>query len=237
MTRIGTVESLWRYPVKSMRGEELAEAFAGFGGIRGDRLFAFRSAANGEMFPYFTNRDQREMLRYRPVLRDETPPAADVATPDGTILAIDDPALLAMLRRGVDEKHQLSLMRSDRALADAYPISLLSVQTAAELSRELGTQWDKRRFRANIYLDLDASSGFAENELVGRSIRIGDALVVAVAAKDARCIMITLDPDTAEKSPALLKQVAQVHGGTAGVYGNVVAEGAVRKGDIVELLG
>jgi uncharacterized protein YcbX len=232
MTRIGTVESIWRYPVKSMRGEELAEAFAGFGGIRGDRLFAFRSSANRETFPYFTGRDQREMLRYRPILRND---GVAVATPSGETLAIDDPALIASLRDGIDEKHQVTLMRSDRALADAYPISLLSVQTAAQLSRELDTAWDKRRVRANVYLDLPTSTGFAENDLVGRSLRIGATLVVSVAAKDGRCMMITLDPDTAEKSPALLKQVAQAHGGTAGVYGNVVTEGIVRKGDIVEL--
>jgi uncharacterized protein YcbX len=45
MTIIGKVESLWRYPVKSMRGEELREAFISFAGVYGDRLFAFRSAA------------------------------------------------------------------------------------------------------------------------------------------------------------------------------------------------
>ena len=44
MATIGKVESLWRYPVKSMRGEELNEAFVGFAGVYGDRLFAFRSA-------------------------------------------------------------------------------------------------------------------------------------------------------------------------------------------------
>jgi uncharacterized protein YcbX len=222
-----------------MRGEELPEAFAGFGGITGDRLFAFRSAANRETFPYFTGRDQRHMLRYRPVLRENLsspPTTVEVETPAGTTLAIDDPALIALLRDGVDEKHQLSLMRSDRALADAYPLSLFSVQTAGELTRELGTTWDKRRFRANVYLDLHSARGFAENELVGRSVRIGSSVVVAVAAKDSRCMMITLDPDTAAKSPALLKQVAQDHGGTAGVYGNVVAEGIIRKGDTVELL-
>ena len=45
-----------------------------------------------------------------------------------------------------------------------------------------------------------------------------------------------LDPDTAEKEPALLKKVAQAHEGMAGVYGAVLAEGVVRKGDSVELL-
>ena len=49
-------------------------------------------------------------------------------------------------------------------------------------------------------------------------------------------MMITLDPDTAEKKPAILKTVAQAHEGKAGIYGAVVSEGIVRKGDPVELL-
>jgi uncharacterized protein YcbX len=43
MSLIGTVDSVWRYPVKSMRGEELEEMFAGYAGVYGDRLFAFVS--------------------------------------------------------------------------------------------------------------------------------------------------------------------------------------------------
>src|SRR3954453_14909627 len=64
MSTIGTVESLWRYPVKSMRGEELNEAFLGFAGIYGDRVFAFESSTGRKGFPYFTGRDQRQMVRY-----------------------------------------------------------------------------------------------------------------------------------------------------------------------------
>ncbi len=69
MRAIGTVESLWRYPVKSMRGEELPKMFAGFAGVYCDRLFAFRSSVSPEGFPYLTARDQRQMLRYRPRFR------------------------------------------------------------------------------------------------------------------------------------------------------------------------
>jgi uncharacterized protein YcbX len=42
---IGQVESVWRYPVKSMRGEAMVEIFAGFSGVYGDRLYAFKSSA------------------------------------------------------------------------------------------------------------------------------------------------------------------------------------------------
>ncbi len=69
MSIIGTVESLWRYPVKSMRGQELDEMFAGYAGVYGDRLFAFESSASPKGFPFLTGREQREMLRYRPRFR------------------------------------------------------------------------------------------------------------------------------------------------------------------------
>src|SRR5882757_7141833 len=75
MNIIGTVESLWRYPVKSMRGEELEEMFAGF---YGDRLFAFASSASPKGFPYLTGREQREMLQYRPRFRHPNKAAAPV---------------------------------------------------------------------------------------------------------------------------------------------------------------
>src|SRR5205814_4545792 len=69
MSIIGRVDSLWRYPVKSMRGEELNEAFMGFSGVYGDRLFAFQSSASPKGFPYLTAREQGEMLKYRPRFR------------------------------------------------------------------------------------------------------------------------------------------------------------------------
>jgi MOSC domain-containing protein YiiM len=49
-------------------------------------------------------------------------------------------------------------------------------------------------------------------------------------------MVITLDPETGEKAPAVLKAVAQNHTGMAGIYGAVLVEGMVRKGDPVELL-
>src|SRR4029453_7381458 len=115
MSFIGKGERVWRYPVKSMRGEELDEAFAGFSGIYGDRLFAFRSSASPTGFPHLTAREQRKLLQYRPQFRypdkaarpinlteaesmganplsaDLSELMVDIETPDGKTLAIDDP--------------------------------------------------------------------------------------------------------------------------------------------------
>jgi uncharacterized protein YcbX len=259
---VGKVESLWRYPVKSMRGEEMDELFAGYAGVYADRLFAFESSAAPKGFPFFTGRDQRQMIRYRarfrnpekaarpvnlseaeklgsgvnPISADVSELMIDVETPDGKTFPIDDPALIDNLRVSIDGNHELTLLRSDKAITDCRPLSIFAVQTAKKLGEETGVAVDKRRFRANVYVDLISSDGFAENEFVGRSLRIGSKVTVAVLQRDARCMMITLDPDTAEKTPAILKAVAQAHEGMAGVYGAVLAEGMIRKGDPVELL-
>src|SRR5262252_1626803 len=129
MSVIGKVDSLWRYPVKSMRGEELQGAFVGYPGVYGDRVFAFNSSASPTGFPYFTAREQRKLLPYRPrfrrpdkaarpvnlaeaeskgagtLLADISELMVDIETPEGKTLAIDDPMLMDMLRASVDAKH------------------------------------------------------------------------------------------------------------------------------------
>lgn len=240
---VGLVESLWRYPVKSMGGESLDEAFVGFSGIYGDRLFAFHSSASPEAFPYFTAREQKRMLLCRPKFRhpakaraDPEDLVVDVETPAGAMLAIDNPSLIEMLADGLGDEHALTLVRSDRAMTDCHPVSLLSIQTADTVGDEVGVAVDKRRFRANIYVDLDSGTGFGEDEFVGRTLRLGSKVELSVLARDSRCKMITLDPDTGESNPKVLRPVAQGHEGKAGVYAAVIVEGTVRPGDAIELL-
>jgi uncharacterized protein len=182
MPVVGKIESLWRYPVKSMRGEAIDEAFLGFAGVHGDRLYAFKSAGRPAGFPYLTAREQAAMLRFRPRFRHParaalppnlaeaqdigpglTPVAAspedlalDVETPAGESLAIEDPRLIERLREGLGPEDRLTLLRSDRAMTDCRPISLFSIQTARQLGAEIGIDIDKCRFRANIYADLAA---------------------------------------------------------------------------------
>ena len=80
--------------------------------------------------------------------------ALDVELPSGEVLGIDDPALLRTLGESSQRPDRLTLLRSDRALTDCRPLSLFSLQTAAQLGQEVGATVDKRRFRANLYLDL-----------------------------------------------------------------------------------
>jgi uncharacterized protein YcbX len=262
MQIVGRVESLWRYPVKSMRGEPLTEAFAGFSGIYGDRVYAIKSTGAAAGFPYLTSREQEIMLLYQPAFKHPDrmlrPPnldeaealgpgvtpvyaaasdtALEVKTPDGDKLSIDDPRLIERLARGLGERHELSILRSDRSMTDCRPMSVFNVWTARKLSDEVGVPLDQRRFRANIYADLSSREGFAENALVGHTLRIGSKATVAILERDPRCKMITLDPDTAQQNPEVMRCLARRHEGQAGLYGAVLVEGTIRCGDEIALL-
>jgi uncharacterized protein YcbX len=259
MTVVGRVDGLWRYPVKSMRGEELEEAFLGFSGIYGDRIFAFKRTDGPKGFPYLTGRERREMLLYRPRFRhpakaakpvnlveaeslgpgvtplfaDPAELVVDVETPTGEVLAVDDPALLGILGEDIAA---LTLLRSDRAITDCRPVSLFGVETVRHLGREIGAEVDRRRFRANIYGDFGSSLGFIEDTFVGRTLRIGSKAVISILERDPRCKMITLDPDGGEPNPEVLRVVARAHESKAGVYGATLVEGTIRRGDPIELL-
>jgi uncharacterized protein YcbX len=235
MTTIGTVESLWRYPVKSMKGEAMTEAFMGFSGFYGDRCFAFKNSAAPVGFPYLTAREQQQMLLYRSQFRNAeraarppnlaealslapglTPTNAepndfdlDITTPSGAVFAASDPALLEMLGEGLRGENRLTLARSERALTDCRPVSLISLETVEQAGDELGFAVDKRRFRANIYVNFAATNGFGEDALVGRKLRIGSHAEITILERDPRCKMISLDPDTGEHNPEVLRQVAQ----------------------------
>jgi uncharacterized protein len=261
MERIGALETVCRYPVKSMAGEELEAAFVGFAGLMGDRAYAFVRAPGPKGFPWHTGREQEDLVLYRPRYRDGAaatlpveveksfamapgvspvfPEAAafavEVATPGGRTLPVSSPELKAELEeRG---GHQVELRFSERSLTDCRPVSLFGNATATALGEELGMRLDRRRFRANFYADWGDGRPYREDELVGRTLQVGERLRLAVLERDPRCKMITLDPDTGREEPAVLRHVSKAHGGMAGVYAAVLVEGVVRPGDPIWLVG
>jgi uncharacterized protein len=262
MATIGTVESLWRYPIKSMSGEAINEAFMGFSGFYGDRCFAFKNSSARKGFPYLNASAQEQMLRYRPQFRyperaakppnlteamsispgvtpanpDPNDLILDVVTPSGAVVAVDDTALIEMLLEGLRGENHLTLVRSDRALTDCRPVSLISLQTVRQVEAELGIPLDKRRFRANVYFDLALDDGFAEDEFVGRKLRIGSRAEIMVLERDPRCKIMSLDPDTGEHNPEVFRKVVQTHGTCAGIYCAVLVEGILTKGDSIEVI-
>ena len=62
--KLGTIESIWRYPVKGMRGEEIPHVYTGFAGLMGDRIYGVIAADGDPAFPWHTGRDQEEFVLY-----------------------------------------------------------------------------------------------------------------------------------------------------------------------------
>lgn len=244
MERVGSIHSIHRYPVKSMSGEELSEARVTFAGLAGDRVYAFVETANRTSFPWMTARRGRDWIRFRPRFLDPPPTtdqipfpeqfAAEVVTPEGDRFRADAPEFTQYLEKRFG--CTLRLRFSERSMTDAQPVSIFGLGTIRGLSDETAMDLDPRRFRANFYAQWDDDRAFFEDTLIGRQLRIGDAVSVMAFKKDVRCIMITLDPDDGSPFPALLECVARNHGGCAGIYSTVLAEGIVRRNDPIWLI-
>ena len=121
-------------------------------------------------------------------------------------------------------------------MTDCRPVSLISTATVRQIAEESGTGPDKRRFRANVCADLATGGGFAEDGYAGKRIQIGARVILSILDRDPRCKMITLDPDTSEASPEIMRRLARDHETKAGVYAAVLVEGVMYRGDEIALL-
>ena len=98
---------------------------------------------------------------------------------------------------------------------------------------------DRRRFRANIVLDTGNPEPFLEDGWVGGTLLFGDREprpAVSVTARDARCVMINLDPDTGTPDARVLRTVVRLNKNNAGVYATVVRTGTILVGQPVTLV-
>jgi uncharacterized protein len=231
MAVVGRVAALWRYPVKSMAAEELDGAEVSWHGLAGDRRWAFiRDGQVRSGFPWLTIRERPELLHYRPRFAEPDRPNASpilVKTPSGGEFDVADPALAAELGPGV------RVIKYDRGIFDTMPLSLLTTQTVAGLGRLVGTHLGAGRFRPGLLVDA-CGRDFPEDAWVGRVLRIG-GLRMRVDQRDKRCVVVTMDPVTLLRDPAILRAIARERDARLGVYGSTVEPGLVAVGDPVEL--
>lgn len=240
MIHLGHVREIVRYPVKSMAGIATESAVLGWHGLEGDRRFAFRRIGEDGGFPWLTASRLPELLLYQPVGLDEStsePLPTHVRTPAGSHVELHSKELENEIAercgRGVE------LMKLNHGIFDEAAISVISLATIAGIGRELGLDLDRRRFRANIVVETEASEPFLEDRWVGGTLVFGESdprPAVSVTMCDPRCVMINLDPDTGKQDARVMKTVVRLNQNNAGVYGTVVRTGRVRVGDRVTLV-
>jgi uncharacterized protein YcbX len=272
----GTVASVWRYPVKSMAGQQLPMGEVTTRGLLGDRAYALVDAEDEKVATAKNPRKWPQLFEFAAALEDGAPPETlKITLPDGTEVSSTDQDAEAVLSRALGRDVRLQTVqpgdvpvvdsatgnpwkaRSEEYWPDLdfldlrdtvtdfdlpegtfFDCAVLHVLTTATLAR-LGElypegQMATRRFRPNLVVDTgDDSSGFVENDWVGRTVRLGDEVKLAVTGPCPRCVMITLPQGDLPKDSGILRTVARNNGNHVGVYASVVTGGRVRAGDAV----
>jgi len=230
-TPVGRVVGLWRYPVKSMAGEPLAEIDVSWHGFAGDRRWAFiREGVTQSGFPWLTLRERGDMSHYLPSFVDAADPDHSpviVRSPSGAAYDVMDTALASELHPS-----GARVIKQNRGVFDTFPLSVITTQSIAWLGDQVDARLDVRRFRPNILIEAVAPSPFIEDGWVGRALRVG-GMTLRVDKRDSRCAVITIDPLSTERNPAILRTVAQNRGNCIGVYGTTVQPGRISVHDPV----
>ena len=243
--QVGRISAIFRYPVKSMAGELLDVATLSWHGIEGDRRFAFRRLNDKSGFPWLAASKLPQLLLYKPFRLDgntaEQLPT-HVRMPDGKEYELQSDELRKELsgRYGSD----IELMNLKHGIFDEACISVISLGTLRGVERESGREVDLRRFRPNVVIETNGGEPFEEDRWVDRTLMFSDGerggapnAAIGVTMKDERCVMVNLDPDTAERDSEVMKTVVRMNENYAGVYATVVRAGALRVGQVVTLEG
>jgi uncharacterized protein YcbX len=207
------VAEIWRYPVKSMAGERLAEARLDYGGIAGDRRLHVEDARGRVV----TARTHAGLLRHAArtaadglVLVDGRPWFAPEAAAD--VAAIAGPGA--------------QLVPTGEGVFDVLPLLVATDGAIAAFGH------DGRRLRPNLV--IGGVDGLEERDWEGRALRIGDVVIAAVDLR-GRCVMTTYDPDTGAQDPEVLRSIVRRFDGRLALNARVVVPGTIREGDVVEV--
>jgi uncharacterized protein YcbX len=212
------VSELWRYPVKSMRGEPLDVAEIRADGVAGDRLVHVRESSGRVA----TSRFRPGLLGLAGTLGVDGEPMVDG-------VAWSAPESLARVRAVTEPR--ADLVRFDgEDVGQRFDVLPLTVLTDS-MVRAVG--YDRRRFRPNVL--VAGAPDDAELEWAGYGLRIGEALI-GVRNRRSRCVMTTFDPDTLEQDPLVLLRVVRSFNGRVALDCWVAEPGVARVGDAVEVV-
>lgn len=228
------VLELWRYPVKSLLGEQLDSVRVTPDGFEGDRRFAIYDLETGFGL---TARRVPELLFASARLCEDG--SAEITLPDGSIPQSDDELSEWLGRRVALRSSDASVTRlfenpedfehdsdwapfegADGPFHDSARarISLVSTGTIGA--------WDRRRFRSNVLLE-----GEGEDDLVGSAVELGD-VGIDVGNNIERCVMTTRpQAGGIERDLDVLRTIARERGNNLAVGALVSRPGHVRVGD------
>ncbi|HKO31333.1 MAG TPA: MOSC N-terminal beta barrel domain-containing protein, partial [Nitrospiraceae bacterium] len=209
------VAQIWRYPIKSMSGEQVNHARIGSLGIEGDRIVHVKDV-RGHII---TARTHHRLLGHRATLNASGEPLVD-----GVLW--NDPTVREELANIVGLGVRLVRDESTKRF-DVLPLLVATDGAIAAFG------YDGRRLRPNLV--IGGVEGLSERGWPGQCLRIGD-VIIGIQDLRGRCIMTTFDPDSLKQDRQVLMDIARKFGGTLALNCYVIRGGEIRGGDSVELL-
>jgi len=254
----GSVVALWRYPVKSMMGEELNAAEVTERGLVGDRQFAVVDASTGKVAGAKNPRRWGNFFAFQaayvqPPRRGSKLPAVRLTLPDGTVVT-SEVAFVEAQHNGESSgvqaeeywpdmeglEYRDTVTDFELPAGTFFDLAVIHVLTTATIDRLRALypdgRFEVRRFRPNIVVATEPDAqGFVENDWIGKTIAIGDEVRLRITGPCPRCVMTTLPQGDLPKDAGILRTAAQHNQANVGVYADVIAGGTTRRGDPVTL--
>ena len=207
------VAGLWRYPVKSLAGESLTVATLTPEGIPGDRVVQVCGPEGVR-----TSRRYHRLLGLFGTLGSDARPRINGHP-------WDSPEALALIKNAAGDDAWLEAYEGLERF-DIRPLLVATDGAVAAFGRDI------RRLRPNLLIGV--VEGMPETFWEGAQLHIADTLVRLDSLR-GRCVMTTVDPDTLERDPEVLKDIVRRFGGRLALDADVLRGGTVRMGDDVVL--
>ncbi|KHF38033.1 MOSC domain-containing protein [Halalkalibacter okhensis] len=239
---IGQIKEVVRHPVKSLRGENVQTTKIMDYGLYGDRSHAY--VDDTKQGNFLTITQFQEMVQYKAKFVGEESmedyPKVEVITPEGKVFDWEDQELIKEMESKSNRK--ISTREYTPSHVPIGPIAVEHILLATDASLDkLNELWGKaevdlRRFRPNLLISLEEKKPFIEEEWIGRRIKIGAEVELQFVGPCKRCMIITVNPDNAERDPSIHKTVIKERNNHFGVYASVVKTGNIHVDDEVHLL-
>ncbi|UGB28848.1 MOSC domain-containing protein [Metabacillus sp. B2-18] len=239
---VGHIKEIIRHPIKSFRGESIQQSKIMNYGLYGDRSHAYLDETKNGDFLTITQFNDMVKYKARFVGKEsmEEYPKVEVVTPEGKVFDWDHQELMNEME--TKSKRKISTRKYTPSHVPIGPIAVEHILLATDSSlHKLQELWgkdevDSRRFRPNLLLSLKDKVPFIEEEWLGKRIKIGNEVEIEFVGHCKRCMIITVDPENAERDPSLHKTVIKERNNHFGVYASVIKTGDIYVGDEVQLL-
>ena len=260
---ITTLQSLWRYPVKSMQGESLDSSLITTSGLEGDRAFALLDEVTGHIASAKNPKKWPNMFSFQASYLDLEKATVAITLPNGLKVNSDNEQLNSFLSNVIGRKVRfISEVPAAPQLEEYWPdipelenkdvvtdedmpkgtffdlanLHIITTATLKELKRLYPEgAFELQRFRPNLVLETE-ETGFVESAWIGKTIAIGEDLKLKITDHCPRCVMTTLPQGDLPQDHKILRTAAQHNEAHVGVYAEIIQQGIAKCGDKITLL-